>query len=115
MQLQYFMVDAATGCRVSSTARSHLAADSSGALMWLNRDSTLCVSAGLDSDGRTLDRTVFPLTDEAFPLRQFRFGILLVRCRDCYRAIRFDGDVLAAAEPSAKVSVVLFVVRVCGT
>lgn len=95
------IVDSVTGVALPSSLHTGILVDTSGALLWRDKDDTLVASRGPDRDGRILEG-VKRTNGSMF----FHYGVVF-EC-NTNRVLRFDIDPAPAAEPDRKASVAMF-------
>ncbi len=79
-------IDAVTGAMLSRAAINYPVVDTSGALVWQDRDSAFIASSGPDSNGRVL-----AAVEPSGRVCRFRYGVCVILSGDECRVLRFDG------------------------
>ncbi len=103
---EHRIVDAVTGAVLSHAAIGSPAIDTSGALLWRDKDSDTIMSSGRP------DCDALPGVISADDIKCFRYGVCVVGIGDEWRLLRFDGDMVLDTEPDRKVRAV---VMLCAT
>ncbi len=81
------IVDIVTGAVLPLAAILNPAADTSGALVWLDEKRALRVGSCPGSNARAL-----PIVESLDTVRVFRYGVCVVRNGDEYHVMRFDRE-----------------------
>ncbi len=94
-------VDAVTGAVVPHAAVNCPTVDTSGALVWSDRNGKLIAAGSLTSTGHAMADVRL-----SGHVNLFRYGVYIVQCGSEWRALRFDGEPAPDAELDPKASAV---------